>query len=118
MSIYLDNSATTKVRPEVLEAMLPFLQDKFGNPSSIHAKGREARAAMDRARQETAELIGCEPNEIYFCFLRHFGKQCSSFGAGALCRSEWLEPQPGGFCHRASVGDLARRNILRAAALR
>lgn len=66
MSIYLDNSATTKVRPEVLEAMLPYLQDKFGNPSSIHAKGREARAAMDRARQETADLIGCEANEIYF----------------------------------------------------
>lgn len=64
--IYLDNSATTRVRPEVLDAMLPYLSEKFGNPSSVHATGREARAAVDKARSNVAELLGAKPSEIYF----------------------------------------------------
>lgn len=64
--IYLDNSATTRVRPEVLEAMLPYLSENFGNPSSIHTQGRKAREAVEQARQEVADLLGCQPREVYF----------------------------------------------------
>ena len=64
--IYLDNSATTPIAPEVLDAMLPFLRDKFGNASSIHFFGQEARAAVDKARHQVAELINSRPTEIVF----------------------------------------------------
>jgi cysteine desulfurase len=64
--IYLDNSATTKVRPQVLEAMLPYLSDNYGNPSSIHSLGRQARAAVDNARSQVASFLGCSENEVYF----------------------------------------------------
>jgi cysteine desulfurase len=65
--IYLDNSATTRVRPEVLAAMLPYLTEKFGNASSVHQAGRVAREALDAARAQVAHFLGCEPGEIYFC---------------------------------------------------
>ena len=64
--VYLDNSATTPVDPEVLNAMLPFLTEKFGNASSIHHFGQEARAAVDKARHQVAALISSRPNEIVF----------------------------------------------------
>src|ERR687889_252721 len=64
--VYLDHSATTPVDPRVVEAMLPFLTAKFGNPSSVHFYGQEARAAVDRARREVAGLVGARPNEIVF----------------------------------------------------
>lgn len=64
--IYLDHSATTPVRPEVLEAMLPFLRDVHGNAGSIHSFGREARRAVDDARDQVAALINADPREIVF----------------------------------------------------
>ena len=64
--IYLDYNATTPVDPEVLEAMLPYLTDGFGNPSSSHHFGREAKHGVDIAREQTAGLLGCQPNEIVF----------------------------------------------------
>ena len=64
--IYLDNSATTPIDEKVIEAMLPFLTEKFGNASSIHFFGQEARAAIDKARHQVAELINARPNEIVF----------------------------------------------------
>jgi cysteine desulfurase len=64
--VYLDHSATTPVDPRVVEAMLPYLTQKFGNPSSVHFYGQEARAAVDRARREVADLVGARPNEIVF----------------------------------------------------
>ncbi|MFN0138830.1 MAG: cysteine desulfurase family protein [Pyrinomonadaceae bacterium] len=64
--VYLDNSATTPVAPEVVEAMLPYLTEKFGNASSIHFFGQEARAAIDRARHQVAGLVNARPNEIIF----------------------------------------------------
>jgi cysteine desulfurase len=64
--VYLDNSATTPVDEEVVEAMLPFLTAKFGNASSIHFFGQEARAAVDKARHQVAGIINARPNEIVF----------------------------------------------------
>ncbi len=64
--VYLDNAATTPVDNRVLEALLPYLTEKFGNASSIHYYGQEARSAVDRARHETSLLIGARPNEIVF----------------------------------------------------
>ncbi len=65
-AIYLDHAATTPVRREVLQAMLPFYGERFGNPSSAHAFGREARAALEDARDRVAAAIGAERNEIVF----------------------------------------------------
>ena len=64
--IYLDHSATTPVRPEVLDAMLPFLRDTYGNAGSIHRFGREARRAVDDARDRVAALVNADPREIVF----------------------------------------------------
>lgn len=64
--IYLDNSATTPVDPAVLEAMLPYLTEKFGNASSIHHFGQEAKAGVDKARHQAAALINSRPNEVVF----------------------------------------------------
>ena len=64
--IYLDYNATTPVDPAVREAMLPYLADHFGNPSSTHAYGKEAHAAVETARRQVAELIGAESDEIVF----------------------------------------------------
>jgi cysteine desulfurase len=64
--VYLDNSATTPVDPRVVEAMLPYLTEKFGNASSVHFYGQEARAAVDRARREVAALVSARPNEVVF----------------------------------------------------
>lgn len=64
--IYMDNAATTATRPEVLEAMLPYFTEHYGNPSSIHGVGRDARRAVEAARRQVASAIGAEPREIYF----------------------------------------------------
>ena len=64
--IYLDHAATTPVRPEALEAMLPFLGDRFGNPSSTHRWGRTARVALDEARERVAACLGARADEIVF----------------------------------------------------
>jgi cysteine desulfurase len=65
--VYLDHAATTPVRPEVLEAMLPFLDGRsFGNPSSAHRFGRAARAGLEQARREVAAAVGAEPNQVIF----------------------------------------------------
>ena len=64
--IYLDYNATTPLLPEVVDAMLPYLRDHFGNPSSSHAPGRVARAAVERARQPVAALLECDVDEVVF----------------------------------------------------
>ena len=64
--IYLDHNATTPLHPEVLNVMLPALQDNFGNPSSIHSFGRSARVQLDEAREKVARLIGASSSEIIF----------------------------------------------------
>ena len=64
--IYLDNNATTQVDPAVFEAMVPWLRDEYGNPSSIYALGKRAAAALDTAREQVASLVSCAPEEIIF----------------------------------------------------
>jgi cysteine desulfurase len=64
--VYLDNSATTPVLPEVLEAMRPYFSERFGNASSIHQDGQGARAVVERARDSVAKLVGCKASEIVF----------------------------------------------------
>ena len=64
--IYLDHAATTPAHPEVVQAMLPYLTEVFGNPSSIYSYGQEARKAIEEARTKVAELIGARTEEITF----------------------------------------------------
>src|SRR4029079_6594791 len=64
--VYLDHAATTPVREEVFEAMKPFYGPRFGNPSSTHRWGREARAALDEARERVGRCLGARPDEICF----------------------------------------------------
>jgi cysteine desulfurase len=64
--VYFDNSATTRTDKEVLSAMIPFTIDHYGNPSSLHSFGREAKAGMDNARENVSKLLGADPNEIIF----------------------------------------------------
>ncbi|WP_223632057.1 cysteine desulfurase family protein [Corallococcus sp. EGB] len=64
--IYLDHNATTPLLPEVVDAMLPYLREHFGNPSSSHAYGARARSAVARAREQVAALLGCDADEVVF----------------------------------------------------
>ena len=64
--IYFDNAATTSLDPEVLEAMMPYFTEKFGNPSSIYSYGRESRMAIEQARKSVAKILGAKPSEIFF----------------------------------------------------
>ncbi len=64
--IYLDNAATTALEPDVLEAMMPYLTNKFGNPSSIYSYGRETRMAIENARKSVAKILNANPAEIFF----------------------------------------------------
>src|ERR1700710_2276586 len=64
--IYLDNAATTPLDGEVLEAMMPYLTEKFGNPSSIYSYGRENRMAIETARKKVASILNAHPAEIFF----------------------------------------------------
>src|SRR5438309_7656988 len=64
--VYLDNNATTKPAPEVVAAMLPYLQEWYGNPSSVHRFGQRARQAIDEARGKVAMLIGCSEADLLF----------------------------------------------------
>ena len=64
--VYADNAATTPVSREVIEAMAPCFEASWGNPSSLHSKGREAKALLDDARERIAKVLSCSANEIYF----------------------------------------------------
>lgn len=65
-SVYLDNAATTPIDPQVVEAMIPYLKEHFGNPSSTHHYGRKTKAAIETARRNVAKLLNCSPGEIFF----------------------------------------------------
>jgi cysteine desulfurase len=89
--IYLDHNATTPVDPRVLEAMLPVLREGFGNASSLHWFGQQARAALDQARADVARLIGANPAEIVFTSSGTEADNMALRGAAALAR----EPRRG-----------------------
>jgi cysteine desulfurase len=78
--VYLDNNASTPVLPEVIEAMRPYFGEQFGNASSIHHHGQETRAAVERARQSVASLLGCRPSEIVFTSGGTEGDNLAIFG--------------------------------------
>ena len=63
---YFDHAATTMVNPKVLEEMLPYLKEKYGNPSSLYTLGREAKRAIEEARKRVATILNCESSEVYF----------------------------------------------------
>jgi cysteine desulfurase len=86
--IYLDHAATTPVRPEVLEAMTPFFGPRFGNPSSVHRWGREARAALDEARERVARCLGAAPDEICFTSGGTEADNLAVLGAWRLLKSK------------------------------
>ncbi len=66
MRVYLDNAATTQLAPEVLEVMIPIFTNEFGNPSSTHFYGRQAKASIETSRRKIAKLLNCQPSEIIF----------------------------------------------------
>ncbi len=82
--VYLDHCATTPVDPRVVEAMMPYLADRFGNPSSVHSFGQEARAAVDRARRNLALLLGARANEIVFV---SGGTEANNLAIRGLCEA-------------------------------
>ena len=65
-TIYFDNAATTPIKTEVLNEMIPYLTKEYGNASSLYTIGRNAKRAIENARKQVAELINCKPNEIFF----------------------------------------------------
>ncbi len=78
--VYFDNNATTPVLPEIFEAMRPYFGEHFGNASSIHHHGQETRAAVERARESVAALLGCRPTEIVFTSSGTEGDNLAVFG--------------------------------------
>ena len=82
-AIYLDHNATTPVLPEVLDAMLPYFRDEYGNASSIHRWGQRARGAVEQSRESVAALLGCRPSEIVFTSGGTESDNLAIFGVGA-----------------------------------
>jgi len=66
MRVYLDNAATTPIAPEVIEAMIPVMNEGFGNPSSTHFYGRQTKALIETSRRNVAKVLNCQPSEIIF----------------------------------------------------
>jgi cysteine desulfurase len=88
MKVYLDNAATTKVHPRVIEKMLPYLDYYYGNPSSIHSFGRNARVAVEESREIIADFINADPSEIYFTSC---GTESSNFIITGIAKTEFIE---------------------------
>ncbi|WVE52515.1 cysteine desulfurase family protein [Exiguobacterium sp. 9-2] len=85
---YFDHSATTPMRPEVLEAMTPYLLEQYGNPSSVHAAGRSARAAIDNARRQIAQELNAKPTELIFTSGGTESDNYAIFGAAEVAREK------------------------------
>ncbi len=83
--IYLDNSATTQVSNEVLEAMLPYFTESYGNPSSLHTMGQEANVAVQHAREQVAKAIGADAGEIIFTSCGTEADNLALIGSG-ICK--------------------------------
>lgn len=83
-SVYMDHAATSPLREEVLEEMLPFLREKYGNPSTIYSAGREAKKAIEKAREQAALALGAMPEEIYFT---SGGTESNNIALGGIMKS-------------------------------
>src|SRR5881409_1202476 len=106
---YLDNAATTPVRPEVLEAMLPYLgKEAFGNPSSAHRFGRAARAGIEEAKRAVATAVGAEPNQVIFTSGGTEADNLAIIGAALAARDR-------GGPFRVAVSAIEHKAILAAA---
>jgi len=88
MKVYFDNAATTPIHPKVLEAILPYYKDNFGNPSSIHSYGRKVKVAVEEARETVAEFINADPGEIYFV---SGGTEAVNFPLFGIAKTEFEE---------------------------
>jgi len=86
--VYLDYSATTPVKEEVLREMLPYFTDSFGNPSSLYTKGLESKEAVDRARAQVANLINATPKEIFFTGCGSESDNWAVFGAAEALKDK------------------------------
>ncbi len=86
--VYMDYAATTPIRPEVVEAMLPYLREDFGNPLSLHSYGEKPRQALEEAREKVAALIGAQPNEIYFTASGSEANNMAVKGVALMARSK------------------------------
>jgi cysteine desulfurase len=103
--IYLDHAATTPVRAEVLAAMIPFFGPRFGNPSSVHRWGREARAALDEARERVAACLGAHPDEVCFTSCGTEGDNFAILGAWRTARQRGRRAVvTSGIEHKAILG--------------
>ena len=89
MGVYLDNNATSPMDPKVLESMRPFFLNQFGNASSIHALGQDARSAVEIARSEVAKLLGARPREIVFT---SGGTEADNSAILGVARRFWNKP--------------------------
>src|SRR5256712_12376190 len=108
---YLDNAATTPVRPEVLEAMLPYLgKEAFGNPSSAHRFGRAARAGIEEAKRAVATAVGAEPNQVVFTSGGTEADNLAIIGAALAARD-----RDGGGPFRVAVSAAEHKAVLAAA---
>ena len=87
-TIYFDYNATTPLDPAVRDAMLPFLGEIWGNPSSVHHVGRRARALLDEARERAAKVLGCKPSEIIFTSGGTESNNLAIFGMARLLESK------------------------------
>jgi cysteine desulfurase len=107
--VYLDHAATTPVRPEVLEAMMPYLTDQaFGNPSSAHRFGRAARAGVEQARRQIGEALGAEPSQVIFTSGGTEADNLSIVGAALAARERGAQ-----MC--AAVSAIEHKAVLAAA---
>ena len=88
MKVYLDNAATTRLHPRVLEKMLPYLNENYGNPSSIHSLGRKSRVAIEDSREVIADFINADPSEIYFTSC---GTEATNFIIDGIAKTEFAE---------------------------
>src|SRR5436853_1131776 len=108
LPIYMDNNATTRTDPRVVEAMLPFFTEEFGNAASIHSFGQRAAQAVDRAREQIATLIHAEPKEVIFTSGATESNNLALKGAAAMYRRQGNHIVTSQIEHRA-VLDPCRR---------
>lgn len=90
MPVYLDHNATTPLDPRVLEAMMPYFTERQGNPSSVHRYGRAARAGVDRAREQVAELVNAHPSQVIFTGSGTEASNLAIKGCAALNKPGWV----------------------------